>query len=239
MIDNDTAEEILRVFGRQVTWQRGPQETYAERPADGADYLSGRGDLITTHYDDEDKGLLSFVDIGQVARKSDMCDGYVTDESNFRSLRRDFPSLFYVVGWSGVETLGVFLADLDDDTAGMLIGLVEQYSVHDDSDWCALEDEQIHASWAQFASSDLYRGMSDSVQNEWSAIGDEQVEQLAWSIVHAAKEGRVPSIGYGSGEECVRHTGLEVSWDYEAMTPPLASAISHTAHKLRKRGLIP
>lgn len=239
MIDQDMAEQLLQVFGRQVSWQRGPQETYAERPDHGVNYLSGRCDLVTTRYDDEDKGLLSFIEVGDVARDSDMCDGDSMRESNFRSLQRDFPHLFYVVGYSGAEVLGVFLADLDDDTAGMLIGLVEQYPVYDESDMSELEDEQITASWGQFASSDLYRDMSDSVQDEWFAIGDKRVEQLAWSLVHAAKEGRVPSIGYGSGDECVQHTGGEVSWDYKRMTPALASAISHTAHKLRKRGLIP
>lgn len=237
MIDDDTVKELLRVFGRQVTWSRDIQETYAERPDDGADYLSWH-ELITTHYEDEDKSLLSFVEVGQIARDSRMCDGSSVYESNFRSLRRDFPSLFYRVGYSGAEVLGVFLADLDDDTAGMLIHLVEQCPLYDESDMSELEDEQIRESWRQYASADLYRGMSGSVQDEWHAIGDERVEQLAWSLAHAAKEGRVPSIGYGSGEECVRHTGAEVSWDYRRMTAPLASAISHTAHKLRKRGMI-
>lgn len=238
MIDQDMAKELIKVFGHCSPWDRWPRERYTERPEDGADYIPQR-DLITTHYEDEDKGLLSFVEIGQVARVSQMGDGSSWDESNFRSLQRDFPHLFYVVGYSGADVLGVFLADLDDDTAGMLIGLVEQHPIYDESDVSELEDEQITASWGQFASADLYRGMSDSVQDEWHAIGDERVEQLAWSLVRAAQEGRVPVIGYGAGDECVIHHGGEVIWDYARMTAPLASAISHTAHKLRKRGLIP
>lgn len=231
MIDQDTADQLFKILDSREEWTVRPDGDYIpcrelERFVDFA-YAESNG-----HF------MLSFISLGRVARVSQMCDGSTMDESNMRSLLRDYPDTFYRVGYSGADVLGAFICDLDDDMANMLIGLVEQYPLYDESDLSELEDEQITESWGQFASADLYRGMSDKVQDEWFAIGEERVEQLAWSLVHAAKEGRVKVIGYGSGDECVHHTGHEVSWDYERMTAPLASAISHTAHKLRKRGVI-
>lgn len=242
MLSEDLAQELIKEFGQQSRWA-GAEERFAERPE--RDHLWWN-DLWTPNERERDMGahetiLLSYLDFGNVARDdSDSCgQAHTWVRSNLRAIKAAYPNTFTSLHYIGSESLGAFLADIDDDIASMLLGLAHQYPLFDESDVSALEDEDIEESFNSWAKQELYGRMSDRVQDEWFAIGDERVTELVWSLVHAAKEGKVKSIGYGSGDECVRHDGLEVSWDWEPMIKPLASAISHRAHKLRKRGLIP
>lgn len=231
MISDETADQLFKILDSREEWTVRPDGDYIpchelERFVDFA-YAESNG-----------HAMLSFLDLGRVARTSDMCDGSTVDESNMRSLLRDYPGTFYRVGYHGAEILGAFICDLDDDMANILIGLVEQYPLYDESDHSMLEHEQMHDSWGEWAAQEVYGRLTDRVQDEWHAIGDERVSELLWDLVRAAQEGKAKRIGYGSGWECVQHNGAEVVWNWDEVVPYLASAISHTAHKLRKRGLI-
>jgi hypothetical protein len=243
MISDDMAIELIKEFGAQSRWS-GPEERYAERT--DRDRLWWN-DLYTpserdyAERDDHEPGepLLSYLDFGGIARDdSDSCgQSDLIVRSNLRSLTAAYPNVFTSLCYVGSESLGAFLVDLDDGMASMLLGLAHEYALYDDEDMSALESEDIEESWAQWARMHVWGEVNERTQDDWDAIGDERVEQLLWSLIHAAQEGKVPTLGYGSGEEGVHHDGLEVCWDWN-LIPLLSAAIQRTAHKLRKRGVI-
>lgn len=242
MLSDDMAIELIRGFGQQSRYT-GPEERYAERTDRDSLWWN---DLYTPserawriESDPDGEPLLSYLDFGDIARDdSDSCgqSGAVV-RSNLRALKADHPNVFTSLCYSGSESLGAFLVDLDDDMASCLLGLAHDYPLYSDETHSALEDEDIEQSWAQWARSHVYGELTYRTQDDWDTIGEKRVEDLLWALIHAAKEGRVPKLGYGSGEEGIYHDGLEITWDWK-LIPLLAAAIQRTAHKLRKRGVI-
>lgn len=162
-----------------------------------------RGNLVRQVRDatDGDDGHL-FVSLGDVAADGDDMD--VTLRSNFRSLKRDFPDFPWVeVTYSHPSRtdLGCFIADIDDDMEGTLIGLGEEYSIFDESDHSELEQDDIYASWEAFQRSDIYRSMNDGTKLIWDGLGDEAVTKLWWECVREDVFSPYPE-----------HGGDEVRW---------------------------
>jgi hypothetical protein len=240
MLSDDMAKRLISMFGDRDISIDG-MTLYAERTEDNLWW----NDLYQPYERDYAEGergltLYAYLTFTGVARDDSDSAGQSRSwvRSNLRAIKAAYPNVFTPLHYSGSECLGAFLIDLDDDIGEMLIGLAEGYPLFDEDDVSALEQEDMDASWDQWAKQQFYGNMSDGAQDDWHAIGDERVEQLAWWLVHKGQEGRVSSMGYGSGEEGVSHDGLEVSWDFEPMMAPLAHAIRSTARKMRKRGLI-
>lgn len=241
MLSDDMAKRLIYTFGGRDS-SIGGHESYAER-TDGHLWWNDLYSHYQRDYAEQERGLIlyAYLDFAGIARDdSDSCgQASIAYRSNLRAIKAAYPNVFTPLHYVGSECLGAFLVDLDDDVAEMLIGLADEYPLFDESDCSALEQEDIEESWAQWAMREFYSLMSDRIQDDWMAIGDERVTDLAWSLVWAAQEGKVPSIGYGSGEEGVYlYNGLEVCWDFKHMVGPLSSAISSTARKLRRRGVV-
>lgn len=124
------------------------------------------------------------------------------DRSNYRSLRRDFPDFPWVdTSYTNVDVLGCFVADLDDDMAGLLIGLSEQYPVYDEGDMSELEHGEINASWDEWMAYELRRELSEPCQAMWDALGGDTVSEIVWGCVSSDVFGCYPE-----------HRGVEVAW---------------------------
>lgn len=158
--------------------------------------------ILTVTGEDHPAYGTAYVCLERVARGE---DSYGQDDSvarsNFRSLVRDYPDTFTPRSYSNVDALGAFVADLDEDMISLLVGLVEQYPVYDDSDHSELEQEDIGESWAEWLSSEVYREMSDPLRTMWFALGDETVTDLWWWCVSDEMFGPYPE-----------HRGCEVAW---------------------------
>lgn len=241
MLSDDMAKRLIYTFGSRDD-RVGGHEVYAERDDRECIWWNDLHQPYQRDYAEQERGLIlyAYLDFTGIARDDSDSGGQasVAYRSNLRAIKATYPNVFTPLHYVGSECLGAFLVDLDDDVAEMLIGLADGYPLFDEDDVWALEQEDIEESWSQWAMQEFYSLMSYRVQNDWTAIGGDLVTDLAWSLVRAAQEGKVSSMGYGSGEEGVHHDGLEVCWDYKRMTSPLASAVSATARKLRRRGVI-
>jgi hypothetical protein len=218
MLSADMASEILKAFG---------PERFAER--DDSAYVTW-SQVRQCRYDDAE---LSYVDLGDIARDDSESVGQATtvDRSNFHALIEAYPDRFTYTGYVGCDSLGIFLVDLDDDLAGLLLHLKHEYPVFDEEAMSALEQSDIEESWEFWGRWHVRGEVNERTQDDWDAIGDARVDDLLWSLVHHQHN-------HGPGDRPVYHTGIEVVWEWEDILAPLSSAIQRTAHKMRKRGLI-
>lgn len=125
------------------------------------------------------------------------------NQSNYRSIKRDFPQYPWVdTSYTNVNALGIFVADLDDEMTGVLVGLKEQYPVYDESDLSELESDEIGESWSQYVRSDIWREMSEYCRTLiWDDLGEDTVTDLFWEAVSNDVFGSYPE-----------HAGVEVLW---------------------------
>lgn len=180
---------------------------------------------------------IAYVDLGAVAYEDDnRGHGDTVKMSNYRSLRRDFPQVPWVdTSYSNTNTLGVFVRDLGEDMVNLLIGLVEQYSVYDESDLSELESDQIDESWAGWLRSDLWSELghltpmgSDTVRTVmWDGLGEELVTDLFWSAVSQE----------WFGSNVPEHSGSEIMWgDLGKLAARLRELVIR-AYWTKRRGL--
>jgi len=224
----DMATEIIRAFGL---------ERFAAR--EDRDWVSW-SELCSYYPDDvyrrEDRlgnPLYSFVNLGDIARDDSMSVGQAStvDRSNYHALMRDYPDRFTYISYSGSDVLGIFLVDLDDQLAELLLGLRDNCPVYDEDAMSTLEQEDIDASWESWGRWHVRNEVNERTQDDWDAIGDAKVNDLLWGLVNF-------QANHGSGDRPVYHNGLEVIWYWDDIVSHLSSAIQRVAHKLRKRGLI-
>lgn len=123
--------------------------------------------------------------------------------SNYAAIRRDYPDFPWVdTSYLNCNALGCFVADIDDDTAGMLIGLVESYPVYDESAMSDLEQEEIEESWAGYMRAEVWRELPEVTRTTiWDYLGEDTVTDLWWTCVSAEVFGNYPE-----------HRGTEVVW---------------------------
>lgn len=133
--------------------------------------------------------------------------------SNFRSLQRDYGLTFVEVGYSHTDGLGFFPHSVSDAVVDMVIGLVEQYPVYDDSDLSDLEHDEIVASFGQFAYQD-WRNEDD----EWVQVADlfteSEIETAFWEAVSAS--GDFPT-----------HDGRDFVWSDHMFADAMMSALTN------------
>jgi hypothetical protein len=123
--------------------------------------------------------------------------------SNYRSLRRDFPTFPWVdTSFMNVNVLGCFVSDLDDDMTGIMIGLVEQYPAYDDGDVSDLESDEIGESWAEYMRGEIWSELPEVTRTTiWDYLSEDTVTDLWWTCVSADVFGNYPE-----------HRGVEVVW---------------------------
>lgn len=122
--------------------------------------------------------------------------------SNYRSLMRDFPDFPWVrISYTNTNTLGCFVADLDDEMEELLTGLAEGYALYDESDHSELEQEEIEDSWSSFMRGEMYREFGDTMQLIWDRLGEDTVTALWWACASYDVFGGYP-----------QHRGNEVAW---------------------------
>ena len=122
--------------------------------------------------------------------------------SNYRSLKRDYPTFPWVdTSYRNVDSLGCFVADMDDDMTDLMIGLAESYPVYDESDMSSLEMDEITESWSDYMRSEVWRELSDPIRTMWNAIGEDEITDLWWACVSSDVFGSYPE-----------HRGVEVAW---------------------------
>lgn len=123
--------------------------------------------------------------------------------SNYIAICRDFPDVPWVdVSYLNMNGLGIFVADLDDDLMDLFVGLAESYPVYDESAMSDLEQEEIHASWADWVRGDLWRELPEVTRTTmWDFLGGDTVTELWWTCVSAEVFGSYPE-----------HRGSEVAW---------------------------
>lgn len=123
--------------------------------------------------------------------------------SNYRSLKRDFPGFPWVdTSYLNTNALGCFVSDLDDDMTGLLIGLVEQYPVYDESDMSSLESDEISESWYEYMRDEIWAELPEITRTViWDFLGEDTITDLWWTCVSAEVFGCYPE-----------HLGVEVVW---------------------------
>ena len=123
--------------------------------------------------------------------------------SNYIAIRHDFPDVPWVdVSYLNMNGLGIFVADLDDDLMDLFVGLAKDYPVYDESAMSDLEQEEIHASWADWVRGDLWRELPEVTRTTmWDSLGEDTVTELWWTCVSAEVFGSYPE-----------HRGNEVAW---------------------------
>jgi hypothetical protein len=132
------------------------------------------------------------------------------DNSNFRSLERDFGSAVVRIGYSGCDGLGVFVHSVSDELIRVICGLVD-YAIYDESDLSELESDEITESWS-WLSSDVYRQLPEPLQDLYFDMGEECVRDEFWSLV--SQSDYYP--------ECA---GGEVVWDMDKAEKFVVTAI--------------
>lgn len=123
--------------------------------------------------------------------------------SNYTAIRRDYPRFPWVdTSYLNTDSLGCFVADMDDDVTDLVIGLAEGYPVYDESEMSNLEHEEIDASWAGFMRSEVWRELPEVTRTiMWDTIGEDTVTDLWWACVSDDVFGNYPE-----------HRGTEVVW---------------------------
>jgi len=155
----------------------------------------------------------AYVDLSKVAKGEDTADQSSTvDRSNYRSLMRDYPDVWLPIGYSNVNALGAYVANLSPELTEILTGLVEQYPVYDESDMCELESDEITESWAQYVQADLtseiHRAHCDE-GDAWDALSEDAQREIFWTTVE-------------STDSYPEHNGHDVLWRYDAIITELA-----------------
>lgn len=225
----DMATEVVKAFGPERFAEREDRDWvgWYELTAYGPDDVYRREDRLGNP-------LYSFVDLGDIARDDSMSVGQATTvgRSNFHALMRDYPDRFTYISYAGADVLGIFLVDLDDQLAEVLLGLKHEHPVYDEDAMSTLEQEDIDASWESWGRQHVLWEVNERTRDDWDAIGDAKVDDLLWGLVSF-------QANHGAGDRPVHHTGIEVVWEWDDIIGHLSSAIQRTAHKMRKRGLIP
>lgn len=123
--------------------------------------------------------------------------------SNYTAIRRDYPQFPWVdTSYLNTNSLGCFVADMDDDMTGMLIGLAEVYPVYDESAMSDLEHEEIHESWAGYMRDEIWSELPEVTRTTiWDYLGEDTVTDLWWTCVSAEVFGSFPE-----------HLGVEITW---------------------------
>lgn len=155
--------------------------------ADPADvYQYGRIGAVYLHpmpYSDAERPFV-IVDGATGECSFDQSPVYV--RSNFRSLQRDYGLALVEVGYSNTDGLGFFVHSVSNDLIGTVIGLKVEYPIYDESDWSDLENEEITASFGQYA----YADWRNATSEEWTEIADlfteTEVEAAFWDAADAA-----------------------------------------------------
>lgn len=145
-----------------------------------------------------------YVSFDGVAIDRDSCGQADTVvRSNYAAIRRDYPQFPWVdTSYLNCNALGCFVADMDDDTAGMLIGLAESYPVYDESAMSDLEHEEIDESWAGYMRGEVRHELPEvTCTTIWDYLGEDTVTELWWTCVSANVFGNYPE-----------HRGTEVVW---------------------------
>lgn len=73
----------------------------------------------------------------------------LVEQSNFRSLLRDFPGVFTEMRWTNVSQLGIRADRLTGDVVNALAGLVD-YALYDEDDHSELEQETFDAALSDY-----------------------------------------------------------------------------------------
>lgn len=180
-------------------------------------YVSWSGVVDSGHAEPTDR---PYVDLGSVARGDDRFDQTSTwERSNFRSLIRDFPGLFVPTSYSNVDSLGVFVHDLNGATLEMLIGLKDDYPIYDESDLSELEYGEISEAFDQYLFSDWRNGAAE----EWTDVADLFTPDRwdAPSEVRDAFYAAMSESGYFP-----EHDGHDVRWDDSKVQAAMEAALT-------------
>lgn len=123
--------------------------------------------------------------------------------SNYAAIRRDFPAFPWVdTSYLNCNALGCFVADMDDDMTGMLVGLAESYPVYDESAVSELESNEIDESWTGYMRGEVWSELPEVTRTTiWDYLGEDTVTDLWWACVSADVFGSYPE-----------HLGVEVVW---------------------------
>jgi len=184
--------------------------SYAD-PKDGHEcgYLSW-SDVHTMPQSDVDR---PYVDMGSVARGEDGAgQASIVDRSNYRSLVRDYPGLFVPTSYSNVDSLGVFVADLNEDTLAVLVRLATEYPIYDEDDSSALESEEVFESWGQYLWADI--DLSEQWQEVSYLFTSDEIRDAFFAVL--SDESDYPL-----------HDGTDVVWRYVDVVAHVETALSN------------
>lgn len=151
--------------------------------------------------------------------------------SNYRSLKRDFPEFPWVdTSYTNTDALGCFVADLDDDMTGTMVGLAETYPLYDESDVSELEHEEIHESWAAYMRGEVQSELPEVTRTViWDALGEDTVTDLWWACASDDVFGSYPE-----------HNGVEVVWGGSAeRAAQFRPYLIHAYVSVRQGGILP
>jgi hypothetical protein len=209
--------EVERIAREHITGTRiaalqsaGFPVRYAMRPSDDHPYLSW-SDVQDYPAD----GTEPYVDLTSIGKGEDAAGQASTvDRSNFRRLTEDYPEAFTPTSYANVDTLGAFVADLDEDVTEILVGLRDRYPVYDEEDMTELEEEEITQEWDDFAADEFGRELPEDLQDKWEQLSDEDKRNMFWQACESA--GYYPE-----------HSGVEVLWSYayERAVPGVTEAL--------------
>lgn len=152
--------------------------------------------------------------------------GTFRQQSNFRSLERDYAATVVRIGYSNSDTLGFFVHSVSDDFIHLACRLTDG-AIYDESDWSELEDEAVRESFAAWLHSDLYRDMPEWAQDLDFEFNNEDVESEFWSLI---TDEQLWDTERGALYECY---DSEVSWDMDAAQEILIRALRN----LKRRAL--
>ncbi|HEX2242602.1 MAG TPA: hypothetical protein VHK27_05010 [Gammaproteobacteria bacterium] len=161
-------------YGYNNTIQWVSPSDIAEFPE--ADEIGSVGPLVMRNENWHDSDALMMVVLRNVKANERWGDDSIIDESNYRSLVRDFPYAFVNVGYTNCDGLATFahILDHDHELRKVVVGLADEYPIYDESDHSELVQERQEESWEAYVWQDLSSDIKNAMDKRFNNIGDDE-----------------------------------------------------------------
>lgn len=171
----------------------------------------------------------AFIDLSDVAMDANPYGSSTSwHQSNMRSLQRDYPGMFTVIGYSNVDSLGSFIGNLTEEMVGILCSLRADYPLYDEEDCTQLEMEWAEKSWPDYVCRDISREIEEIAGQEaldlWTALdgvpapdGDSATDMHHQIFISAETQNE------GNPFWSVEADGA--IWDYKELVPAMAAIL--------------
>lgn len=142
-----------------------------------ADEIGSVSPIVMRHENWHESDALMMVVIRHATTNERSGNDSIMDESNYRSLVRDFPYAFVRVSYSNCDGLATFahILDHDEELRKVVVGLADEYPLYDESDWSELENEKKEESWDAYVWADLSSDVKNALDKELNREGNDDV----------------------------------------------------------------